>query len=104
MRHQYRTVVAVVSLLAIAAADALAAGPGIFRPRNGSGSQPVRRTYRSYSVSPSAPLPAENAPVWEQGGAAPSRPMGAPSQPGRSMRPKPSYMRADSKASGRFGQ
>ena len=102
MRHQYRTVVAVVSLLAIAAADALAAGPGIFRSRNGSGSQPVRRTYRSYSVPPSSPDTTETTPIWAEGNVATSRP--APSKPGGTRKSKPSYMRADSKASGRFGQ
>lgn len=102
MRYQHTFVVAIVSLVAIAAAEALAAGPGVFRSRNGSGNQPVKRSYRSYSVNPSTPSPAETTPIWADGNDATSRP--APSTPGGTRKSKPSYMRADSKASGRFGQ
>jgi hypothetical protein len=111
MRLPSRLVVAVtiLSVIGLAAAETLAAGPGIFRSRNGSGGQPATRTYRSYSVSPgasnpAAPVPGEAAPAWEGSGVT-SRPLpSAPMQPRQSTRSKPSYMRADSKASGRFGQ
>lgn len=110
LRLPFRIVVAttLVSLVGLAAAEALAAGPGIFRFRNGSGGQPATRTYRSYSVNPGegsagVPAPVEAAPVWEGNGVT-SRPLtAAPIQPRQSTRSKPSYMRADSKASGRFG-
>ena len=93
------------SFVAGVAFESIAAGPGIFRPRNGSRGQTVTRTYRSYSVAPET--------LTEPGIAAPlggteviGRPMTAPatSSPRTSTRSKPSYMRADSKASGRFGQ
>jgi hypothetical protein len=111
MRFSSRLVVAVaiLSLIGFAAAETLAAGPGIFRSRNGSGGQPATRTYRSYSVSPGSasagvPVPVEATPAWE-GNEIVSRPVpAAPSQPRQSTRSKPSYMRADSKAAGRFGQ
>lgn len=102
-----RSLIALVagSLVVGAAFDSIAAGPGIFRPRTTSRGQTVTRTYRSYSVAPETVV-EPGIPVSPGGAEVISGPMAAPaaSRPRTSTRSKPSYMRADSKASGRFGQ
>lgn len=102
-----RSLIALVagSFIVGAAFESVAAGPGIFRPRTTSRGQTVTRTYRSYSVTPETI--AEPGTTASPGGAdVISGPMTTPaaSRPRTSTRSKPSYMRADSKASGRFGQ
>lgn len=88
-------------LMSVPALDLHAAGPGIFRSGAKPRGQATTRTYRSYSVSPGAAEAEENVLVTPDAGAV-VRP--APRNPGRPSRSKPSYMRADSKAMGRFGQ
>lgn len=105
MNRRFLIALVAGSLIAGVAFESIAAGPGIFRPRNGSRGQTVTRTYRSYSVAPETV--AEPGITAAPGGAEViSGPMTAPatSRPRTSTRSKPSYMRADSKASGRFGQ
>ena len=113
---QCRTISAIVivtsAVLAAAAVDAAASTPGMFRSRNRPSGNAPTRTYRSYSITPGGEA-AQQAVVtgddaaagWErparQVGDAPSS---APARPSRPTTSKPSYMRADSKAMGRFGQ
>lgn len=94
-------VVAAGILVSASALDLHAAGPGIFRSSGRPRGQATVRTYRSYSVAPgNADVQAETpmTPGYQSG----SRPV--PRNSGQSSRSKPSYMRADSKAAGRFGQ
>lgn len=103
------TIVA-VTMLSLPAFDTVAAGQGVTRYRSRSGG-PTTRTYRSYSVSPgSSPgseVVSESSSAGETG-AIISRPPavsnGFSKGYSRPSNSKPSYMRADSKARGRFGQ
>lgn len=89
--------VAVAAFVSASAFDTLAAGSRLVGPRNRSRRPAPTRTYRSYSVSPgTADVPA--GPPLGSDPAVVARPAPAPSR-----RSVPSYMRADSKAQGRFG-
>lgn len=88
-------------LMSVPAVELLAAGSGALRSAAKPRGQATTRTYRSYSVSPGAAEAEENMLVVPDSGAV-VRP--TPRNPGRPSRSKPSYMRADSKAMGRFGQ
>ena len=106
--------VATAGLVVASAFDAVAAEPGLFRWRNKSSGQPATRTYRSYSVSPGAESVREGKLAAEGGVAVPDGAgisgNGAISNPPARAttrtpsKSKPSYLRADSKALGRFGQ
>ncbi|MFM8379435.1 MAG: hypothetical protein ACKOB1_08950 [Planctomycetia bacterium] len=85
------------------ALDGFAAGPGIIRSRTRSSTQAPTRVYRSYSVSPGSDVVPQGTPVVESE-AIVDQPMREPAASSRPSRSKPSYMRADSKARGRFGQ
>ena len=109
-RATFLLLIATAAPLVASTVDAMASGPGIFRSRN---SRPAAtRTYRSYSVSPgNAAIPEEiaasdDAPAtWDRPAATSSdRPAAASPRPSKASKSKPSYMRADSKAMGRFGQ
>lgn len=89
--------VAVAAFVSASVLDALAAGPRLFGPRNRSYRPAPIRTYRSYSVSPGTADALAGAPVGSDP-AVVTRPAPAPSR-----KSVPSYMRADSKAQGRFG-
>lgn len=99
MRRRVFITIAVVSaaFVSISAVDALAAGSGLFGFRNRVRRPAPTRTYRSYSVSPgAADVPADQPVAGDA--AVVNRPA-----PARPRKPVPSYMRADSKAQGRFG-
>lgn len=111
-----RTVTTIVCLVAAALAasglDAIASGPGFFRPRNKSSGTTSTRSYRSYSVSPGTSADSEGVAADGEAFAVRGRPSpsSAPApaasfpSPSRPAKAKPSYMRADSKAMGRYGQ
>lgn len=97
--------------LAASGLDASASGPGFFRPRTKSIGKSTTRVYRSYSITPGNSAVPEgvadngNATALGETASPSSVPAPAPSTPRpRSTKSKPSYMRADSKAMGRFGQ
>lgn len=105
MRYRLIGMFAIIGsfVVTMAAMEARAAGPGIFKPRAGARARPSTRVYRSYSVTPSTESGPESAAVAGTQEAVPP-PMAAPSRPRRPSTSRPSYMRADSKAMGRFGQ
>lgn len=86
--------------------ESLAAAPRVYSrtvpdrtvPRSGV------RQYRSYSIEPGIAAEAAPAPVMEGVGFAPPPAPRTSSAPRTSRPSKPSYMRADSKANGRFGR
>lgn len=79
-----------------------------------SGSSPpaagTTRTYRSYSVTPGDGAGASGAPLDPSGVVGPAGPAEQPVRPAPEIAPKPagrskpSYLRGESKALGRFGQ
>lgn len=101
MHRRPLIVVSLVSaaLVSVSALEVLASGPGILGFRSQSRRPAAVRTYRSYSVSPGIPADGSAAEAGAGDPAVGSQP--APARPRRSV---PSYMRADSKARGRFGQ
>jgi len=96
----------VVSGLVLSALEAHAAGLGLFRFRGAAQGQAPARTYRSYSGSPESPATPPAPTIGRGDGALPPAlvPAPVPARPGKPASSKPSYMRADSKARGRFGQ
>lgn len=91
---------ALAAVVSLSPLDLLAAGPGILGFRNQARRPAAVRTYRSYSVSPGTAATVVPG-VSEPAVVAQPAPAPASAQPRRST---PSYMRADSKARGRFGQ
>lgn len=83
--------------------DAVAAGPGGFRSRLRPTGQPTTRVYRSYSVSPGSDIVPESS-VIEPPETVRSMASPNPVRTGGQSKSKSSYMRADSKARGRFHQ
>lgn len=84
--------------------EASATGLGIFRSRSRTARPaPTTRVYRSYSASPGSTATPDGSTIGDAGAVVeqPARPVARPTTPSK---PRPSYMRADSKASGRFGQ
>lgn len=83
--------------------EASGAGPGIFRSRSRTARPAPTRVYRSYSVSPDTTATLDGSTGGDLGTVVeqPALPASRPAAPSKS---KPSYMRADSKASGRFGR
>jgi len=113
-----RTIVTIMLLsaavLTVSGLDAIASGPVFNRSRSRSSGSVKTRTYRSYSISPGNPSVPDIAGASDDAPVASSRPslsspqssgqVAAPTRPSKTSKPKPSYMRADSKAMGRFGQ
>lgn len=83
--------------------DAVAAGPSGVRSRARATRQPPTRVYRSYSVNPGGDIVPESS-VIEPTETGRSMAPPAPVRTGGQLKSKPSYMRADSKARGRFHQ
>lgn len=96
-------IIALLAAVTLIAFESLAAGPAGFRSRTRPRGQSTTRTYRSYSVTPGTVTIPESAPLPGGYEVAP-RPAPSPVSPRRPATSKPSYMRADSKAMGRFGQ
>ena len=102
------------AVLTVSGLDAIASGPGFLRSRNMPSGSVTTRTYRSYSVSPGNTTVSEIAGADHDAALASSWPslsspqssgaVASPIRPSKTSKPKPSYMRADSKAMGRFGQ
>ena len=103
--------IVVFAILSTPAFDTIAVGQGVSRYRSRSGGPTTTRVYRSYSVSPGSEVVSENSSVGEPG-AIVSRPSpvssgisnGVSNGSSRPSSSKPSYMRSDSKARGRFGR
>lgn len=99
------------AMLSTPAFDTIAVGQGVSRYRSRSGGPTTTRVYRSYSVSPGSEVVTENSSVGDTG-AIISRPApvsngvssGVSNGYSRPSSSKPSYMRADAKARGRFGR
>lgn len=94
-------VITMIAAISFVAFEALAAGPGRSRSRTWPRGQSATRTYRSYSVTPGTVTIPESTPL---PGGSEAAPRPAPAATRRPAGTKPSYMRADSKAMGRFGQ
>lgn len=96
----------VASGLVLSSLETRAAGLGLFRLRGAPKGQAPTRTYRSYSVSPENPATVPAPTIGGDDGGSPPAVVQAPvpARPGKPASSKPSYMRADSKARGRFGQ
>jgi hypothetical protein len=104
-RHAIMTTIAALAALGTTAFDAVASGAAP-RGRRRSSGQAAPRVYRSYSVSPESAAIPESVPGADAARVVGPQPAPAPAQAraARPSRSKPSYMRADSKANGRFGQ
>lgn len=101
--RRFIVIIAMFATLSLAVHETLAAGPGGVRSRTRPRGQSTTRTYRSYSVTPGNVTIPESGPIPDGSEIAP-RPVPSPAAPRRPASSKPSYMRADSKAMGRFGQ
>lgn len=99
-----KIILVTAAILFTSSLEAVAAGSGMFRSRNRSSGPTTTRTYRSYPLNPGGvAVPDGGGPALVDRQSPQVRNAPAPS-PARPSRSKPSYMRADSKAMGRFGQ
>lgn len=103
-RFMFAVACAAAGAMVISSLDVSAAGPGPFRSRSRSSGQATPRVYRSYSVTPGGDMVPQGLAGVDRGAFDEEQYR----QPSRAAKPsrsaKPSYMRADSKALGRFGQ